>query len=78
MSQTIRRLEELHYVDRCKDPADGRRVLLSATGFGLAVAADVRARADGWFDGQLAALEPDERVKLESVLPILRKLTASG
>ena len=77
MSQSIRRLEELHYLERSKDRADGRRVLLTATRSGLEVAADVRARADGWFDGQLAALEPEERAKLESVLPILHKLTAT-
>ncbi|WOQ17658.1 MarR family winged helix-turn-helix transcriptional regulator [Raineyella sp. W15-4] len=77
MSQTIRRLEELHYVDRSKDPADGRRVLLSATDTGATVAADVRARMEGWFDGQLAALEPDERTRLAAVIPILRKLAAN-
>lgn len=32
---------------------------------------------EGWFDSQLAALEPDERAALESVIPILRKLAAT-
>lgn len=74
MSQTIRRLEQLDYVHRAKDPHDGRRVLLSATRAGAAVAADVRARMEEWFDGQLAALDPAERARLDAVIPILRKL----
>ncbi len=52
---------ESGYVDRSRDPEDGRRVLFTATGPGLAIAVKVRARMEGWFDSQLAALEPDER-----------------
>lgn len=77
MSQSIRRLEQLGYVDRSKDPTDGRRVLLSATECGTAVALEVRTRVAGWLDDQLAALSPEERDRLASVLPILNKLAAT-
>jgi len=77
MSQVIRRLEELHYVGRSKDLADGRRVILAATDGGVAVVAEVRARLESWFDSQLAALQPEELAKLESAIPVLHKLAAA-
>jgi len=52
-------------------------VILAATDAGVAVAAEVRARLESWFDSQLAALQPEELAKLESAIPVLHKLAAA-
>jgi DNA-binding MarR family transcriptional regulator len=78
MSQVIRRLEQLNHVSRSSDPRDGRRVLLNATPGGRAIAGDVRARLEEWFDGELAQLSADEVGRLEAALPVLQKLAIPG
>ena len=74
LSQSIVRLVERGYAERARDEVDRRRVLLRATPRGVEVAGAARARMDAWFAGRLDALTAEERHRLESVLPVLRKL----
>ena|GEM_PF-545937 len=78
MSQPLRRLEELGYVDRARDTADRRRVLLMATESGSAIAAEVRASVAARVDQQIALLSPAERARLASAIPILQAIAGTN
>lgn len=74
MSQTIRRLEDLRYVDRTPDPNDRRRVLLAATPDGAAKALAVRQDMADHLSGILAGLDARDRRSLAAALPAFRRL----
>ena len=77
MSQTVNRLTEGGYAVRSRDPADGRRVLFTATPQGCVVVADARSRRHGWLNGHLDALDPADRAVLARAAAILRTIAES-
>lgn len=76
-SLSVRELEDMGHVARVPDAADRRRVGITLTDAGRErLAAEMRA-GYGWLAGAIEErLSPDEVSALESVLPVLRKLTA--
>jgi DNA-binding MarR family transcriptional regulator len=74
MSQTVNRLTSAGYAVRNPDPADGRRVLFTATDAGSAVAKESRARAESWFNAQLAAMTDEDRELLSRASVVLKRL----
>src|SRR4051812_42635604 len=61
MSQTVNRLSADGYLERNRDPDDGRRVLFSATAPGIALVDEVRARSTAWLDAAMCQLTAEER-----------------
>jgi DNA-binding MarR family transcriptional regulator len=77
MSQTVNRLGADGYVERNRDPDDGRRVLFTATATGTALVLELRARSTAWLDASLAQLTAEERALLSQAAPLLRRLADS-
>jgi DNA-binding MarR family transcriptional regulator len=71
---TVASLEVKGLIQRCADPADGRRVILSVTSAGDATVQAVRNARDQQFARALGALSPEERAQLIHVRPILERL----
>ena len=65
MSQTVNRLTAGGYAVRSADPADGRRVLFTATPKGVAVSAAARELRYAWFNARLGERSPADRAALE-------------
>lgn len=74
MNRTLNGLEEAGLVARTPDPDDGRRVLVTILEPGVELIRATRELRSAWFSDRLASLDPDERRRLDDVLPILRKL----
>jgi DNA-binding MarR family transcriptional regulator len=77
MSQTVNRLAAGGYLVRGRDPADGRRVLFTATPEGLATATAARSRGRAWLNARLDELDPDDRAVLARAARILAKIADS-
>lgn len=77
MSQTVNRLTSMGYAVRVPDPADGRRVLITATDEGQRFSQEARARRNGWIDARLDELTDDERAVLARASEILTRLADS-
>jgi DNA-binding MarR family transcriptional regulator len=78
MAQTVADLESEGLVSRSQDPRDGRRVLVELTASGRATLAAERLRRDGWLvQAIVGELTPEEQVRLESVVGLLRRLADS-
>ncbi|WP_203842752.1 MarR family winged helix-turn-helix transcriptional regulator [Winogradskya humida] len=77
MSQTVNRLVAGGYVERDRDPADGRRMLIGATPAGAEIAAAARAHRRSWLDARLAELTPAERATLAEASALIRRIADS-
>ncbi|GAA2575302.1 MarR family transcriptional regulator [Winogradskya consettensis] len=77
MSQTVNRLVTGGYVDRARDPADGRRMLIETTPAGAEVAAEARAHRVSWLNARLAELTPAERATLAEASALIRRIADS-
>ncbi|AXH34204.1 MarR family transcriptional regulator [Humibacter sp. BT305] len=77
MSQTVNRLEAGEYVERTRDPHDGRRVLFVLTDAGRALGEEGRAQRHRWFDAQLQTLTAEEREALATSARILQRIARS-
>ncbi|HWC80442.1 MAG TPA: MarR family transcriptional regulator [Pseudonocardiaceae bacterium] len=71
MSQTVNRLTSAGYAVRTRDPADGRKVLFSATEEGNELASAARAQRNAWLDGQLQALSAEDRAVIARAAALL-------
>jgi DNA-binding MarR family transcriptional regulator len=71
MSQTVNRLAVAGYVERTRDPTDGRKVLLRTTSEGAAIGSETIAQRNSWLDERLAALRPEDRRVLACASAIL-------
>jgi DNA-binding MarR family transcriptional regulator len=60
---------------RSPDPVERRRIRLSLTPEGTAIAVEARTAARGWLSGALAELTPGDRSTLASAIGILDRLT---
>ena len=74
MNRTLNTLEQSGLVVRSPDPDDARKVIVTITDAGLALIRETRRLRTRWFSQQLAALPPEDRVALEAVIPVLRRL----
>lgn len=74
MSQTVTRLERAGYVERVRDPEDGRRAIIVATAEGARLSSEARARRDAWLEGHLAELTEAERRTLARAARILLRI----
>ncbi|MBP2436634.1 MarR family winged helix-turn-helix transcriptional regulator [Microbacterium amylolyticum] len=71
MNRTVNCLEELGYVTRASDDEDRRKVRIAITEQGSAVVDDTVQRRDGWLQGVLDTLEPDDRATLHAAAQII-------
>ncbi|HEX5365584.1 MAG TPA: MarR family transcriptional regulator [Acidimicrobiales bacterium] len=76
ITNVVGKLEERGLVQRVHDAADRRVTRVSVTSAGTALLAEVRQRKDVWLAGRLAALDADQRARLEAALDVLDALTA--
>jgi DNA-binding MarR family transcriptional regulator len=75
MRLTVGALEEHGLVERTPDPSDGRQVVVSATGRGRRVLADVRAEKQGWLTQALREeLDTRELRTLSEATALLERL----
>jgi DNA-binding MarR family transcriptional regulator len=75
MASTLAALEERGLVSRRRDPADGRRVVMTVTGTGRKLLADRRSEAVRLLASVLdQAFTAAERRRLQAVLPLLDRL----
>jgi len=77
MNRTVNALVEASLVTRESSPDDGRKVLITATEAGLAIARETKRRRVAWFARQLDTLTPQERASIDAATPILRQLADS-
>jgi DNA-binding MarR family transcriptional regulator len=77
MNRTVNALVESGLVIRAASPDDGRKVLVTATDAGAAIAQETKRRRIAWFARQLDELDAAERAALLAAEPILRKLADS-
>lgn len=77
MNRTLNGLESAGLVARSPSVDDARRVDVTLTEAGHAVAIATRRLRTEWFDHQLATLEPHERAALDAAASVLRKLADS-
>lgn len=74
MSQTVRRLEQLHYVTKSRDTDDRRRVRFTLTDAGRTAATASRRHRRDWLNSRLSELTQAERAEVAAVAPILLRL----
>lgn len=75
MAATLNALDELGYLARSPDPADGRRTLLSLSDLGEKTTRGVHQHRDEWLATTLAQrFSAAERESLIKALPLLERL----
>jgi DNA-binding MarR family transcriptional regulator len=74
MSQIVNRLTSAGYAVRTRDPADGRKVLFSATAEGDELASAARAQRNAWLDEQLRALSAEDRAAIARATALLSRM----
>ncbi|MFF7330633.1 MarR family winged helix-turn-helix transcriptional regulator [Streptomyces sp. NPDC090306] len=77
MSRTIVELEELRYVERRRNPADGRGFLFTITPGGVGALEQDRQARRRWVAAGIAdVLDDHERAQLEALPDLLNRLSA--
>lgn len=74
MTRLVEILEEAGWVERRRDPADQRCLLLVLSPLGRKMIETVRDEAATQLSEELAALSADERAALAAAVPVLRKI----
>lgn len=69
----VARLEEHGYLERERDPSDGRSCVLRPTPAGSALLAGIRERKDAFLALRLAELDPEERALLARAADLLER-----
>ena len=77
MNRTVNSLAAAGLVARRPAVDDGRKVLIEATGAGIAVARQTKHRRVAWFSRQLRSLDAADRAVLDAAAPILLGLADS-
>ena len=77
MSQIVNRLTSAGYAVRARDPADGRKVLFSATAEGDELAGAARAQRNAWLEEQLRALSAEDRAAIARATALLSRMADS-
>ncbi|WAL64095.1 MarR family transcriptional regulator [Amycolatopsis cynarae] len=74
MAATLGVLDELGFLDRARDPRDGRRVILSLSELGEKTVRGVSQNREEWLAQALSTLTAEERETLAKALPLLRRV----
>ena len=77
MTRTVNSLVELGLVGKSEHPTDGRQVVVSLTGAGVAEVDETRRRRDAWLADRLRGMTKDERTLLVDAAELLRRIAAS-
>jgi DNA-binding MarR family transcriptional regulator len=77
MNQTVNSLQAAGFVNRQKDPSDGRKILIAATEEGRTVALGVKRHRHQWFDGHLENLSQEQRAAMMETARIFRTIADS-
>ena len=77
MSQIVNRLTSAGYAVRTRDPADGRKVLFSATAEGDELAGAARAQRNAWLEEQLRTLSAEDRAAIARATALLSRMADS-
>jgi DNA-binding MarR family transcriptional regulator len=74
MTRLVEILEEAGWVERRRDPADQRCLLLVLSPVGRKTLETLREESASELSGELADLDDEERAALAAAVPVLRKL----
>jgi DNA-binding MarR family transcriptional regulator len=74
MAATLAALDELGYLQRARDPHDGRRTVISLSDLGNKTVRGVHQHREEWLATALAGFAPEERARIEQALPLLERL----
>jgi len=74
MGATLGALDELGYLQRTRDPRDGRRVLISLSDLGEKTVRGVHQHREEWLAQALVTLSATERETVARALPLLERL----
>ncbi|MFB9929917.1 MarR family winged helix-turn-helix transcriptional regulator [Amycolatopsis halotolerans] len=75
MAATLGVLDTLGYLNRTRDPADGRRVVISLSDLGAKTVIGIRQHRDEWLAAALAdELTEDELETVRRALPLLQRI----
>lgn len=74
MTRLVEILEDAGWIERRRDPADQRCLLLALSPVGRKTLDTLRDEAAGELSKELADLDADERAALAAAVPVLRKL----
>lgn len=74
MAATLGVLDELGYLERTRDPDDGRRVVVALSDLGSKTVRGVHRHREEWLADGLAGLTPAERATLAQAIPLLQRL----
>jgi DNA-binding MarR family transcriptional regulator len=77
MSQIVNRLTSAGYAVRTRSPADGRKVLFSATADGDELASAARAQRNAWLDERLRTLSAEDRAVIARAAALLSGIADS-
>ena len=76
MTRTVNALADAGLVTRSAHPSDGRQVIISVTGTGVAEVRETRRRRDAWLSKRLAALPAEDRATLARASAILLEVAS--
>ncbi|SFK32816.1 MarR family winged helix-turn-helix transcriptional regulator [Amycolatopsis sacchari] len=74
MAATLAVLDELGYLDRTRDPRDGRRTVISLSELGSKTVRGVHQHREEWLATSLAGFTAEEREAVATALPLLERL----
>jgi DNA-binding MarR family transcriptional regulator len=75
IAQSLATLEKSGLVTKSRDPGDGRKSVVSATGSGRALLDRITASREAWLSRAIATVvSPDERPALESAIDLLQRI----
>ena len=77
MTRTVNGLVELGLVAKTEHPTDGRQVVVTLTGAGVAEVDETRRRRDAWLADRLSQMTKDERTLLVDAAELLRRIASS-
>jgi DNA-binding MarR family transcriptional regulator len=74
MATILNALDELGYLERSRDPRDGRRVQISLSGLGRKTVRGVGRHREEWLASALVTLSPEERETVARALPLMQRV----
>ncbi|MFC4000315.1 MarR family winged helix-turn-helix transcriptional regulator [Prauserella oleivorans] len=74
MAATLAALDELGYLERTRDPEDGRRTVVSLSELGRKTVRGIHQHREEWLATALAELTAGERDTLAAAIPLLQRL----
>ena len=77
MTRTVSGLVELGLVAKTEHPTDGRQVVVTLPGAGVAEVDETRRRRDAWLADRLSQMTKDERTLLVDAAELLRRIASS-